>query len=424
MIVMTSTAQLQPDVATAAYRLTSDGALTQAAPWQAALYDRLSDPENDIGGLLLAPAGAGKVEAVIIPALGLRRGGAPRRLFLIGPDGSTLDDYLYRLVPYLKASVQADGFPRTLCLDIADEDAGGNVCRRFFPDGTEDPSLVTNPLEADVDLVLTTFSRFRELFFGSGGIHALPGSLSIEADNTVRRDLFFFDEAHSYASDAFARFHRLTEFLFAADTDVVVASSTLPLSFAEELSFLETLAGPEPGAAPPRTLTYQPSSNPLETIEREIRRAYTQSSRVFAVTETVIDAETLYARLVSSCSHSVFLYHSDQPPEPRRQLYAKLRNLEEEGVGYLLITTGDALESADLDAAVLLSTLCPPENLIRRAGRCNRRGSLPSANIVIVGNAFAPASRPLNPSQSADYLAALRAQSELPFDADFWKAFI
>ena len=66
----------------------------------------------------------------------------------------------------------------------------------------------------------------------------------------------------------------------------------------------------------------------------------------------------------------------------------------------------------------------PPENLIRRAGRVNRRGDLPAAQIVIVGDDFAPKSRPLTPSQSADYLSALRAQSELPFDAEFWKAFI
>ena len=80
------------EIATAAYRLTSDGALPGAYPWQAALYERLATPDADIGGLLLARAGAGKIESVLIPALGLRRGGAPRRLFLIGADGSPLDD--------------------------------------------------------------------------------------------------------------------------------------------------------------------------------------------------------------------------------------------------------------------------------------------------------------------------------------------
>ena len=101
-----------------------------------------------------------------------------------------------------------------------------------------------------------------------------------------------------------------------------------------------------------------------------------------------------------------------------------MRELEKEGEGYLLLTTGDALESSDLDATILLSTLCPPENLIRRAGRVNRRGDLPSSQIILIGSEFSPASRSLNPSQAADYLAALRTHSELPFDPDFWKAFI
>ena len=414
------------EIATAAYRLTGDGALMQAYPWQAALYGRLSDPDSDLGGLLAAPTGAGKIEAVVIPALGLHRGGAPRRLFLIGPDGSPLDDYLYRLVPYLRAFVQADETPRTLCLDIAEEEGEetpGNQCRRFFPDGTEDPQVVTNPLEADVDLILTTFSRFGELFFGSGGVHALPAALAGSSE-TPRRDLFFFDEAHGYGRDEFARFHRLAEFLFAQDLDVLVAASTMPPAFIEELSFLETLPAPHPSPLPARTLSYQSADDPLARIEAEIRRAYFQNSRVFGVTETDTDAEALHARMASSYPHNVYLYHAGLPADQRRRTYAQVRELEKEGEGYLLLTTGDALESSDLDATILLSTLCPPENLIRRAGRVNRRGDLPSAQIVLVGDTFSHASRPLNPSQAADYLAALRVHSDQPFDPEFWKAFI
>lgn len=414
------------EIATAAYRLTSDGTLSQAYPWQAALYERLSNPEGDLGGLLATPAGAGKVEAVVIPALGLRRGGAPRRLFLIGPDGSPLDDYLYRLVPYLRASVLADETPRTLCLDIAEEDEGvkGNQCRRFFPDGTEDPHIVTNPLEADVDLILTTFSRFGELFFGSGGVHALPAALLGDLEHQPRRDLFFFDEAHGYSAEDFPRFHRLVEFLFAQDLDVLVATSTMPAAFIEELSFLELLPAPNHPPPPARTLSYQPSADALARLESEIRHAYLQNSRVFGVTETDEDAETLYTRLAGSYPHSVYLYHPNQTADERRRTYAQLRELEKEGEGYLLLTTGDALESSDLDATVLLSTLCPPENLIRRAGRVNRRGDLPGAQIVLIGDTFSPASRSLNPSQAADYLAALRIHSGLPCAPEFWKAFI
>ncbi len=410
------------EIATAAYRLTTDGVISQAYPWQGKLYQRLSDPVGDIGGLLLAPLGAGKMESIVIPALGQRRGGAPRRLFLVGPDGSTLDDYLYRLVPYLRAFVLADETPRTLCLDLADESDEENVCRRFFPDGTEDPAVVTNPLEADVDLILTTFSHFRELFFGSGGVHALPAALI--GDAPLRRDLFFFDEAHGYAPDAFSRFHRLIEFLFAEDMDVVVASSTLPPAFAEELGFLDLLPAPDSRVLSGRTLIYQPSTEPLSVIEAEIRRADHSQERVIAVTETSSDSEALHARLAASWPQSVSLYHPDQPAKTRRSTYARLRELEKQGEGYLLLTAGNELETSDLDATVLLSTLCPPENLIRRAGRCNRRGDFKDTQIIIAGNSLPSEARSFSAPQTADYLAALRSQSEHPFDPEFWKAFI
>lgn len=413
-------------VANAAYRLTTDGAFGRAADWQADLYEKLSAPEHDAGSLLLTPTGAGKTEAIVIPALGTHRGGAPRRLFLIGPDHGLLDDYLYRLVPYLKASVQGDETPRTLCLDVSDDDATANLCRRFFPDGTEDPSIETNPLEADVDLVLTTFSRFRALFFGSGGINALPSALTTGDGAPIRRDLFFFDEAHGYAPEAFSQFHRLVEFLFAEDTDVVVGSTTMPAPFQEELSFLETILVPASAQVGQRTLTHLPSDDPLGTMEARIRRAYYQNARVLGVTETETDAETLHTRLFASYPHSVYLYHAGQEPEARRRIYAQLRELEKEGEGYLLLTTGGALETSDLDATVLFSTLCSPESLIRRAGRCNRRGDLPDAQVFTVGDTLDPAVRalPLLQAQAEAYLSALRVQDNAPFDAEAWKAFI
>ncbi len=420
---MTSTLDMA-GVANAAYRLATDGAFGQAADWQAGLYDKLSVPERDAGCLLLTPSGAGKTEAVVVPALGTHRGGAARRLFLIGPDNSPLDDYLYRLTPYLKASVMGDETPRTLCLDMSDDDTPANLCRRFFPNGTENPRVETNPLEADVDLVLTTFSRFRALFFGSGGINALPMALSGGDDAPIRRDLFFFDEAHGYAPEAFSLFHRLVEFLFAEDTDVVVGSITMPPALQEELSFLETITVPPAAGRGLRTLTHLPSSDPLSAIETQIRRAYYQNARVLGVTETDADAETLHARLAASYPHSVYLYHAGQEPEARRRTYAQLRELEKEGEGYLLLTTGGALETSDLDATVLFSTFCSPESLIRRAGRCNRRGDLPDAQVFLVGDSADPAARVLPPAQAAAYLSALRSQTNAPFDAEAWKPFI
>ena len=411
------------ETAAAAYQLTTGSTLMHPTEWQGSLYSRLSAPDGDIGSLLMTPCGVGKTEAVVIPALGLHRGGAPRRLFLIQPDGSVLDEALYRLAPYLKTSVMADETARSLYLDTPTAEADGDSCRRFYPDGTEDPAVVTNPLEADVDLVLTTFTRFRDLFFGSGGIHALPSAFAT-TEEAVRRDLFFFDEAHGYGTETFARFHRLVEFLFAEDSDVVIGSSTMPDAFQEELSFLEPILVTSNPAQSPKTLRYQSTVSPLEDMESAIRRAYYQNARVFGVLETSEQAEALYTRLASSYPHSVYLYHATQPDSERRRLYAQLRELEKEGEGYLLLTTGDALETSDLDATVLLTTLCPPENLIRRAGRCNRRSDLHDAEVIVFGDSFADTARSLNAAQATDYKAALHEFSGHLFDADVWKGFI
>ncbi len=88
------------------------------------------------------------------------------------------------------------------------------------------------------------------------------------------------------------------------------------------------------------------------------------------------------------------------------------------------MTDGDAIESSDLDATALLTTLCPSESLLRRAGRCNRRGDLPVGDMTVFGSQFAPAARPLSPLQAEAYLSALRASRQKPFLPGAWKAFI
>lgn len=411
------------DIATAAYRLHTGGMAFKATEWQAALYAHLSTRDSDAGYLLSTPTGAGKIEAVVIPALGLSRGGAPRRLFLIGPDDSPLDDYLYRLVPYIRASVAGDETPRTLCVDLlADNHIGGNLCRRYFPSGAEDHSIERNPLEADVDLVLTTLSSFRALFFGGGGMHALRSNASPAPGLPVRRDMFYFDEAHRYDPDSFAQFHKLVEFLFAQDADIIVGTTTMPQSYQDEIGFLESMDVTD--QLFPRTLTivYHSDSDIVAGMEREVRSAFPRNSRVIAATESVVDAQILHSRLAEMSPRNTYLYHPNQQSNIRLQTYGHLRELEKKGEGYLLFTTGGALESSDLDTSAVISSLCSPENLIRRAGRCNRRGEFQDAQIIVVGRQLSADTRVLPRAES--YLGALAEYSGAAFDPEIWKAFI
>src|SRR5580658_5496983 len=118
-----------PGEAMASFRLATAGAVTEAYPWQASLYERLADPNFDAGYLLLTPTGCGKTEAVVIPSVGLQRGGAPRRLFIVAADGCPLDDYVERLGPYLRSFAASDGTARTLYIDAADSELDGTGIR-------------------------------------------------------------------------------------------------------------------------------------------------------------------------------------------------------------------------------------------------------------------------------------------------------
>jgi CRISPR-associated endonuclease/helicase Cas3 len=55
-------------------------------------------------------------------------------------------------------------------------------------------------------------------------------------------------------------------------------------------------------------------------------------------------------------------------------------------LSYILITTSAIEVGCDLNSDVLISQICPPENLIQRAGRCNRKGTVPDAKVILVGD--------------------------------------
>jgi CRISPR-associated endonuclease/helicase Cas3 len=404
----------------------------QTQTWQDALYGQLSAQNSEAGYLLTTPTGGVcKTDTVVIPALGLGTSGPARRLFLICHDGVTLDHHLFRLVPLLRESAITNEVPRTLYLDTPETEETGQTCVRFCPDGSEDRTIALNPLEADVDVVLTTLSRFGDLFFGAGGVHGLPLPFMPDDGSHVRRDLFFFDEAHDYDHDSFLRFQRLVKFLFAQDKDIVVASSTMPAHYRDDLSFLDPIeVGKEHALHHSRTITWMPAQRPLLTIKNEVRRAFHGNEKVFAVLERTVDAEQVYERIVHSvASHgqrtdNVFLYHHRQPSDVRRAIYARLTELDKQDQGYVLMTTGRAIETTDLDATVLVSSFCPPENLILRAGRCNRRIGDPTGRLIIVGEELDRWARPLSARMASEYTDALAQQQDSPFDADYWKRFI
>ena len=410
------------EIAGAAYRLATDGAVTRPKRWQVDLYRRLSDSTSEAGYLLIAPPGSGKLDSVVIPSLGIRRGGAPRRIFLIAKAGSPLDDFVYRFAPQLRNWAASDGTDRTMYIDGDDTESGS----RFYSDGREETGLALNPLEADVDLVLAPFDRFQGLFFGGGGVHALPSALASPAAPVLRRDLFLFNDAHEYTEDGFSRFHKLVEFLFAQDFDVIVVASSMPSAWREELSFLETyeIEASEDEAAALRLLSFNPDENAAPAFLAAARAPHTAGERLIGVFESVPEAVNAHREAVAAAGPSVLLYHEDIPAFERRAIYHSLRSHEKEQEGYTLVTTACALEASDLDASTLVTGFCPPENLLLRAGRLNRRARLAVSHLRIYGDKLPPQTRAMNPMQRKGFKAALAAANGQPFIAEDWLPFI
>jgi CRISPR-associated endonuclease/helicase Cas3 len=377
---------------------------------QEALYDVITG--GDCAVLLKAPTGTGKMEAVVIPALS-----AERRLVLIYPALSLIEDQEMRLAQILR-SLSAVTQGRSLSLIV---DTGAQMYRRLWAQGEEQGRERRHLYHGDI--ILTTLDKFLYRFFGFGETkksYTYPLRLRYG-----RQPLFCFDEAHSYDEVAYTNFVDLVRTIgFNADAprDVVVMTATMPRSYEHDLQPLLTILDfttGERGAAlahyyaqivprphPGKAFTYLPV--PIGNREvfcqhllSLVAQNHRQGQRTIITVEEVETAVLLYRLLLEGGQQDLLLYHGRQPHPMRRQIYAALKQAEEEDRGYLLVTTSAIEVGCDLDGRLMLTQLCNPEQLVQRAGRCNRRGATRDAQIIAVGDRI------------PDYLCTLAAQSEI-----------
>ena len=385
-------------------------------PVQEELFDHIARKQNNPALLLKAPTGSGKTEAVLIPSLESRR-----RLFLIFPSRSLVDDQIDRCEKYLQRASEKTGKPYALVIDT-----GAESVRTVFKDG--------NALEQgrrhlyDGDVILTTFDKFLYRFFGFGE----PNKSYIfpfRIHHSGRPNLFCFDEAHAYDQVAFVNFEHLIKALYKANLDMVVMTATMPETYQKELDFLDTVDYTEE-TNKQKLEQYQNRPHPNKLIKHiaakpkvvkneicaYVSQHYELDKRTIVTIETIEDLIPVYQYIKKrNGGENVFLYHGRLSNQQRKKVYRTLKKYEDDNAGYLLFTTSAIEVGCDLDAHLLITELCNPDSLIQRAGRCNRKGEIPDAEIIVVGDKIRPYLSILDEDKIEEYLKILQRQSKKTF---------
>lgn len=385
-------------------------------PMQADIFEQIDKTEAP-AILLKAPTGSGKFEAVLFPALA-----KGYRLILPLPARSLIEDQKQRAEKYLQRLSEIHP-EREFYLVI---DTGSQMQRWVYRNGKEEPKPRTyNPRRHlyKGDVILTTLDKFLYRYFAFGDKQkSFVFPLRIHRDKThSEKTLICFDEAHSYDDISFTNFHSLVQSLYEAGRSLILMTATMPEENIQRFDYLEVIDYIKNSENVNALREFQQQSYETKAFEwlNEVQRDQNNpqsfqitiaqlvlkewkskpNRRIIAVVETVKDAVAIYQQVKNELGSNndpsgqfLFLYHgriSDIPKDSefsRSNRYKNLKSRDEKNQPYILITTSAIEVGCDLNSEVLISEISPPENLIQRAGRCNRRGNVPDAKVILVGN--------------------------------------
>ncbi len=137
---------------------------------------------------------------------------------------------------------------------------------------------------------------------------------------------------------------------------------------------------------PEKYLTLIPVKTDLvSTLTDETRKRYDDlSKRMIVRTETVKNLKTLYDALKDL---NPLVYHGRMTTDQRNQVIQEIKKRQkpENHEGYLVLATSAIEAGCDFDAHPIITELCYPDSLAQLAGRLNRQGQTPDAELVVVG---------------------------------------
>jgi CRISPR-associated endonuclease/helicase Cas3 len=408
----------------------------QPNPMQVEMFERLYDPENNFHPAIImkSSTGSGKTESVVFPALA-----SGTRLIIPLPARSLLEDQKKRIEGYLKKfSALHPGREFSLVTDT-----GSQMYRSIYTNGNEiKTKRVSNPRRHlyKGDIILTTLDKFLYRYFAFGDKQkSFTFPLRIHRDRT----LICFDEAHSYDEISFTNFQSLVKSLYEAGRSIVLMTATLSHQHHDVFDYLDLVDYVDDSEKASALKQFQQEAlkqpyinqRSFEWIDNLSRNRedpaifqdgfaqiisqqwQTKSNqRIIAVVERVTDAAEIYKKLVSRLSKHqdkperfLFLYHGRIADQIRPELYQNIQQRDSEGLPYLLITTSAIEVGCDLNADILISEVCPPENLIQRAGRCNRKGNVADAKVILLGNSIPDFANSLDEAGWVTYQSVLKS---------------
>lgn len=357
------------------------------------------DPHPAI--LIRAGTGTGKTEAALLPALA-HGDSRPTRIILVLPSKALIEDMNRRVIGIGERFTQGNG--RTLAVTA---DMGGSCRRTVCRSGRSHPQDYLRHLFVD-DVIITTLDKFLFRMFGYGEkIKSFIFPHRVFGSTIEKQPFVIFDEAHDYEGLAFSNFGKLLQAIYLKGKALCVMSATLPSDFAGYLQVIDAMEGElaERQALfqrerlemfhPEKCLTLVPAPNTSANVkddfigimEREVRKRYAPSKRIIVRCETVGDLIALHDRLQDFAS---FIYHGRLTAAQRRAVIGNLIALQRSNDGFLVLATSAIEAGCDLDAHLIVTELCNPDSLVQLAGRLNRRGRIPGAELVVVGDGIKP----------------------------------
>jgi len=403
---------------------------------QKEVFDAIYDPDNEKypAILLKAPTGTGKTESVVFPALA-----SGYRLILPLPARSLLDDQKKRIEKYLKDFSEIySGREFSLVVDT-----GSQMYRYIYKNGEEQPKRTQNLRRHlyKADIILTTLDKFLYRYFAFGDRQKsfiFPLRIN-EAVSHRKKTLICFDEAHSYDKIAFTNFQSLVQSLYEAGRSLVLMTATMPPQLEEYFDYLQVFDYTNQSTNAPQRhfvwlshiASYQKNeddekdfSDFQEQVTQIILKEWhsQQNCRILAVVETVRDAAEIYRKLRNRLGTNkdgkdrfLFLYHGRIADQLRPDIYKDIKQRDDNQKPYIVVTTRAIEVGCDLNAEILISQLCPPENLIQRVGRCNRRGNVANAKVLVVGHEIPEFANTLDESGWLKYQESLNHLNELGY---------